>query len=62
MTMMATSHTALSAAEDERCSCAETTTVAGEVSTGFYCVMELAIETTVTVSFVQISIHCMCVL
>lgn len=36
---MVTSHTALSAAEDERCSCAETTTVVGELSSGFYSVM-----------------------
>lgn len=36
---MATSHTALSAAEDERCSCVETTTAVGEVSSGFGCVM-----------------------
>lgn len=42
MTTMVTSHTALSAAEDGRCSCAETTTAVGEVSTGFYCVMEVA--------------------
>lgn len=32
MTMTVTSHTALSAAGDERCSCVETTTVVGEVS------------------------------
>lgn len=36
---MVTSHTALSAAEDERFSCVETTTVVGELSSGFYCVM-----------------------
>lgn len=42
MTTTVTSHTALSAAEDERCSCAETTTAVGEVSAGFYCVMEVA--------------------
>lgn len=36
MTTMVTSHTALSAVEDEKCSCVETTTVVGEVSTGLY--------------------------
>lgn len=42
MTTMVTSRTALSAAEDERCSCVETTTAAGEVSPGLCWAMEVA--------------------
>lgn len=42
MTTMATSRTARSAAAGGRCSCVETTTVVGEVSTGFCCAIRLA--------------------
>ena len=41
---MAISHTARSAAEEERCSCAETTTAVGEMTSEFYCVVKVLVK------------------